>query len=311
MITTKLCTTCNTEKPATTEYFYKDIHSIGGFRNPCKVCWSRIAKEKYKNDPSKRLAYSRKYAEEHPNYSKDYYYNHKDEVTIKQKEYYKKNREHLLEYSKNYVKEHHDEVLRKAKIYYFEHKETRLEYSRVWRNNNRKHISEYSKLYNIKHNTEVRKRNKKYREEHKEELAEKSKIYHKKHPEVYRECIRRRRSRKANLPFNFTKEDEQFALNYWDYKCAICGKKLNLSDRTAWAMDHWIALSDPRPDNPGTVKTNMLPMCNGVSSCNLFKHNNDPIEWVYRTFPETANKILDDINTYFKLVILKTSDSNS
>lgn len=69
----------------------------------------------------------------------------------------------------------------------------------------------------------------------------------------------RRRARLRSLPDNFTAIDEQRMMDYWDYKCCVCSRPPGL-----WhiiAVDHWIPLTDPRPDNPGTVPWNMLPMC--------------------------------------------------
>jgi hypothetical protein len=68
-------------------------------------------------------------------------------------------------------------------------------------------------------------------------------------------------------------------------------------------MDHWIALSDPRPDNPGTVPTNIVPLCHGIGGCNNRKSNRDPVEFLETEFGvRRARQILTRINAYFAWV---------
>jgi hypothetical protein len=65
-------------------------------------------------------------------------------------------------------------------------------------------------------------------------------------------------------------------------------------------MWYRIPLTDPRPDNPGTVPTNIVPLCHGVDGCNLSKSNGDPIEWLTsRYVPRKAKQILARIQAYF------------
>ncbi len=68
-------------------------------------------------------------------------------------------------------------------------------------------------------------------------------------------------------------------------------------------MDHWIAISDLRPDNPGTVATNMIPLCHGISGCNNKKQNKDPIEWMRQEYgTRKAKPIIARIEAYFEWV---------
>lgn len=159
---------------------------------------------------------------------------------------------------------------------------------------------EYSKKYSKTYYAEHKESIKQYTKDHKEEL----KYWRKNNREVFYEANLRRRTRSKNLPHLFTKDDKKFALEYWDYRCAVCGKELDLTKgNKSWAMDHWIPLSDPREDNPGTVPTNMIPICHGLDGCNNKKHNSDPVGWLNSTFSkEEASKILSDINTYFRQV---------
>jgi hypothetical protein len=54
-IPTKSCTTCNTEHPATTEFFYADPKSRFGVSSKCKTCRNRQIKEtRIQNDSEQR-----------------------------------------------------------------------------------------------------------------------------------------------------------------------------------------------------------------------------------------------------------------
>lgn len=115
----------------------------------------------------------------------------------------------------------------------------------------------------------------------------------------------RRDARELALPALWNAEFEQSMMDYWEHRCCICGRSVGLWHTIA--VDHWIPLSDPRPDNPGTVPTNMLPMCharkgsNGQGDCNHSKGDKDPIAWLAEKFgPREAQKILARIEAYFE-----------
>lgn len=112
-----------------------------------------------------------------------------------------------------------------------------------------------------------------------------------------------------NLPCTFTLEQERQMHEYWGYKCAVCGRRIGLWHTIA--VDHWIAVSDTRTDNPGHVATNILPLChsirgsNGLGGCNNNKGNSDPIEWLTRKLGKRkAKKKLVEIEAYFEWVRL-------
>lgn len=65
-------------------------------------------------------------------------------------------------------------------------------------------------------------------------------------------------------------------------------------------MDHWIALTDSRTDNPGTVVENIIPLCHGWGGCNNNKRNRDAAEWLTKKLgPRKAKKKLAEIQAYF------------
>ena len=113
---------------------------------------------------------------------------------------------------------------------------------------------------------------------------------------------RKRAARKLLLPHSWSSADWLNALEYFDYRCAACGRPAGLWH--SLAADHWIPLTDPRPDNPGTVPINILPLCHskkgGVQGCNNTKHNQDPLKWLFENFPQKQAKvILQRIEAYF------------
>lgn len=110
------------------------------------------------------------------------------------------------------------------------------------------------------------------------------------------------KSRKLSLPDKFTVEDWQRVLDYFHGCCAVCGRQLNdlFGEHTA-AMDHWIPLSSP--DCPGTIPTNIVPLCHGITGCNNSKGNKDPEKWLQEQFGKRkAHEILHNVETYFESV---------
>ncbi len=110
---------------------------------------------------------------------------------------------------------------------------------------------------------------------------------------------------KQRLPKLFTKTDWEHCLDYWNRRCCVCGREAG--DGYALAQEHWIAISDLRQDNPGTVPWNILPLCHakgGVEGgCNNSKWTRDPVEWLTQFLgPEKAAAKLAEISAYFSSV---------
>jgi 5-methylcytosine-specific restriction endonuclease McrA len=87
-------------------------------------------------------------------------------------------------------------------------------------------------------------------------------------------------------------------LIYWHDCCAVCGRSLqDLFGEVKQHNDHWIPVSDPRPGNPGTVATNIVPLCN---RCNSTKSSKDPRQWLIERFGgRKAKVIITRIEAYF------------
>lgn len=123
-----------------------------------------------------------------------------------------------------------------------------------------------------------------------------------KHPEKVNINTHRRLARIHELPFAFTDTDWQRCLKYWGSACCVCGRQV--SDELYIAKDHWIALKDDRPDNPGTVPTNIVPLCHTRKGakwgCNNKKRDRDPREWLISEYGEQqADAIIARIAAYF------------
>lgn len=131
-----------------------------------------------------------------------------------------------------------------------------------------------------------------------------------KHPEAlhYRRVYNQyNRTALTALPNDFSREDWQRALDYWGHKCAICGQIEDGSH--VLAPDHWIPISDPRPNNPGNVPDNIVPLCHtrkgaGIHySCNQTKGSKDPLEWLTDKLGQSEfSQTIARIETYFEWV---------
>jgi hypothetical protein len=175
----------------------------------------------------------------------------------------------------NYLKNREKKLAQKA-IYRESHKEQ----DKAWRKKNRKKLLAY---------------NEKYREEHHEQIrARQLDNYH-----SNKLSIEKHRSKKAQLPDNFTKEQYFFMLQYWNYACAVCGREEGFE----WtiSMDHWIPISSEQC--PGTVAWNIVPLCCGLKGCNNSKHKKDGIIWLKQNYSlYKSKKILRSIEAYFTIV---------
>jgi hypothetical protein len=126
------------------------------------------------------------------------------------------------------------------------------------------------------------------------------KEYRKRRPQVHKVGNEVRRTRKLGLPATFTPAEWQHALEYWHYACAVCGRE----EGFFWTLcaDHWESLSSPT--SPGTIASNMIPLCHtkkgNQQSCNNTKHDRDPYEWLIdRLGKRCAAKKLKEIEAYF------------
>lgn len=118
-------------------------------------------------------------------------------------------------------------------------------------------------------------------------------------PDSTKAIKHRRRAKEHGLPNVFTDENWRNALEHFGGCCAVCGRPAGLWHKIA--ADHWIPLT---ADNcPGTVPTNIVPLCHGLGGCNNSKSNKDPMEWLQSRFgTRQAQLIIERIEHYFKQV---------
>lgn len=111
-----------------------------------------------------------------------------------------------------------------------------------------------------------------------------------------------RRARLRGLPHTFTRDEWSRCRDYFNGCCAVCGRQgKDLFKTHTIAADHWIPLANP--DCPGTVATNMLPLCHGEDGCNNTKWAKHPNDWLFQVYgKQKAATILKRVNTYFDWV---------
>jgi hypothetical protein len=204
---------------------------------------------------------------------------------------------------------------------YNKNKEKIREQNKQWRNTNIEKVREQEMRYRESHREECAQRVKKwsdenteylqqYRELNKDRRASKQLQYRKNNPAKLRVLKLRYEARKENLPDNLTVQDWRRATDYFNGCCAVCGRQLkDLFGTHTAAADHWIPLSYQGKDNPGTVATNIVPLCHGEDGCNNRKHNKLPTVWLTERYgTRQANVILARIETYFQWVRSQDSE---
>lgn len=170
------------------------------------------------------------------------------------------------------------------------------EYDRQYRQTNAETKRTYNRQYRLNNLEKERERIRQYRLTNPDNARTYRRQYRLNNPDVHRSSNQRRRARKLNLPDTLTSQDWQHALDYFDNRCAVCGRPIGLWHNLA--VDHWIPLSSP--DCPGTVATNVLPLCHGDGGCNNSKHDRDAHEWLVEKFgARKGGQIFARIQAYF------------
>lgn len=167
-----------------------------------------------------------------------------------------------------------------------------------WQRENRGKTREYRDRFKSAHPERLAKWTRDYDLSHPEQAKERQRNYTKRHPERAVIKVQRRRTNKKGLPNAFTANDWSRALDYFHHTCAVCGRPAGFWHKIV--QDHWVALTDPRPDNPGTVPWNIVPLCHGDDGCNNSKRNRNAEEWLRSRYSaKEADAILARIAAYF------------
>lgn len=99
------------------------------------------------------------------------------------------------------------------------------------------------------------------------------------------------RARNVGLADTFTVEQWLTILNYWNWRCAVCG----LATRDL-SPDHWLPLSHEAC--PGSTYDNIIALCEG---CNSSKNRTEPVLWLTnRLGADKANETIDKIRKSFQ-----------
>lgn len=177
-----------------------------------------------------------------------------------------------------------------TKKYNSEHKEHQAEYCKQWRANNKQHIAEYRKQHYRDNKERYAEYDKKYYKNNKEHIAEYGKQWASNNRERKNEIGRKaQHKRRAKLKFNggeYTLEQWQECLEFFNYTCAYSGEPINNSNTN---IEHIIPISKGGSNNI----YNIVPALDIV---NKSKNASDMLEW-YKEQPyyseERLNKILD------------------
>lgn len=185
--------------------------------------------------------------------------------------------------------------------------------SRAWATNNPERVQEIQQRHIANNPDALKARKQRYRakETTKQKEVQYRKRYQAEHGDIQRNAARnwsqrnkeyRRiqqsnyRARRSNLPNTFTVQNWSDCLSYFGDCCAVCERPFG-----EVSADHWIPLQSQ--ECPGTIVTNIVPLCAGIDGCNNSKGSRDPYEWlVWKFGKRRANEINRRIQEYFNHV---------
>jgi hypothetical protein len=303
----KQCKKCGEIKPL--REFHKKVESPDGYRNHCKLCRSQSEGIGYKKSAPEGFRYCSKCGELKPATQAYFYFNaqHSDNlnsacIDCEHQQYAEKRSTILIKRRKDY-NENKDSINQQRREAYAQDPEKVLSSHRAWDRRNPEKVRNQHKNYYMRNHEHIRRGVSEYQRDNRE------RVRHWQKRRYYRDLLdsrakgraiaKRRNERQAALPLQFDYDDWQYALEYFDHCCAICGHKSE--NHRILAMDHWIPVSDPREDNLGTVPENIIPLCHGIGGCNNEKHNRDAKQWLIRKLGEEAGLTkLAEIEAYFQ-----------
>ena len=156
-------------------------------------------------------------------------------------------------------------------------KECSRKYQKEYNKNNKEKISKRQKIWYEENKDDILKRSKERYEKNKDSILEKQKEYNKKwaknNPEKILNRNNKRRNKEENQGNGITKEQWLEMMNFFDWKCAYSGEKMESNNTTnGRTVDHIIALDNGGENEPW----NIIPMKKGY---NTSKHTKDMLEW--------------------------------
>ncbi len=287
----KTCARCGESFPQTLEYFYQ--RPKGDWYSYCRKCRRKVDREWRQSNPEKVRKGKRRYYEAH-----------KDQCLERSRLWYEENRDHALEQQREYHQAHIEEDREYGRAYYLANKDRMKEAMRQWHESNKDYANETSRQYYLANRERLRELQRQYREDNPDYFHEYARQYQIDNPDKFRISQSRRLARKRGFPSTLTDTDWQRALDYFNGCCAVCGRQLyDIFGTLGASADHWIPLNYDGDDNPGTVATNIVPLCHGLGGCNNKKHDIMPDVWLEREYGKRKSKqISARIEAYFEWV---------
>lgn len=268
---TKRCSKCQRELPATLEYFKKATHHKDGLTSRCKDCErERLREYMREKHGHKPRPVTRKDGLRHCS-------------TCGQ---WKPETPEFWSLDKN----------RKGGF-----SSVCKECNRVSQAIRKERYKDTNARYRELHREEARRNAQTWRENNRERDRANALRWQKEHPAHKKVLNENRRARLLSAEGRFTQRDWLAALQYWEHKCAICGRPAGLWSKLV--PDHWIPLANGGSND----SKNIVPMCHaakgGEKCCNNLKSDHDPVEWLNALLGKRrAARKLAEIARYFKWV---------
>lgn len=259
----KTCSICKQEYPATAENFPFEKRNADGFKTWCRVC-DRAKRKKSRQDNPERIKAEKQ----------RYHAKHRDQDLARSRRWEVDNADHAKELKRIYYLEHRDVIIARSKAVYARDPEARKAYIHQWQ----KEHPEKRRQYGIKQRRSKGMKPRPTARFHNERRRVRKALY---------------KARVLGLPATLTYDQWEACLNYFDHRCAFCGRVKSIFH--VISLEHWIPLSK----GGGTTADNVFPTCVGSDGCNNKKTGRDPIDFLSLEFPDTAQDILSRILAYF------------
>lgn len=300
----KLCKGCKQEFPRNADYFFCDKSTLDGLEYKCKSC-----RQQARGMKTRRIITICESGLRECRTCK--------QIFPETSEYFatgKKNKLGLRHECRECKRIRDLNSSRKPEIAASRKLKNKIKFSDPVERNKKRESDKRSKAKNPqrtkiqKHESYERNKHKHIEQQHNYYLDNKDKVktrarnWKAANPEKVNISVHKRLAKKRHLPATLTTSEWHECLDYWDNQCAICGRKPD--KQYLLAKEHWIPLADERPNNPGTVAHNIIPVCHGrrkahVSGCNENKWKHDPEIWIRKTYsPDEAETILKRIYEY-------------
>lgn len=315
----RICKTCGECKPETAEFFRTDSQNPQWLRRQCRDCANeqkarkrhgdkyeerlekvRI-KEEMKTKGLKECSRCKKVFPATP----EYFYprrNRRSGLTSLCKECDGRRVSQLLEANpekrklknerlKQTRKDNPEKTRAQARAYRTKNPEKHKESTRRWR----KKDPEWYRQY-------VNAQTAAWRRKNIERAREMSRRLTREHPERVKAAhAKRNAAKQTNGANDFSASDWTRALQYFDHRCAICGRVAD--EFVTIVPDHW----NPLKRGGANTATNIVPLCHskpgGHGGCNSSKQGKHPNDWLqYKYGDEKAQEHLARIEAYFEWV---------